>query len=174
MPRRHLLEYLLVQNQQLKQEVSTLRWCSNCWLWISKYQVESFSVSPLLFLGYCLNFVKVYWILSRYPKVIQKQPPRGVPKKRCSENMQQIYRRTPMQKCDLQLRHGCSPVNLLHVFRTLFTKNTSGGLLLAILNSISEWLLLSLQTWEKIWSKFGTISTDQSCECIFMANWKFY
>ena len=26
------------------------------------------------------------------------------------------------------LRHGCSPVNLLHIFRTLFSKNTSGGL----------------------------------------------
>ena len=27
---------------------------------------------------------------------IQKQPPRGVPRKRCSENMKQIYRRTPL------------------------------------------------------------------------------
>ena len=25
--------------------------------------------------------------------------PRGVPRKTCSENMQQIYRRTPMPKC---------------------------------------------------------------------------
>ena len=30
----------------------------------------------------------------------QKQPSRGVPRKRCSENMQQIYRRTTMPKCD--------------------------------------------------------------------------
>ena len=30
----------------------------------------------------------------------QKQPPRGVIRKRCSENMQQIYRKTPMPKCD--------------------------------------------------------------------------
>ena len=29
-------------------------------------------------------------------------------------------------------RHGCSPVNLLHIFRTPFSKNTSGGLLLVI------------------------------------------
>ena len=29
-----------------------------------------------------------------------KQPVRGVLLKRCSENMQQIYRRTPMPKCD--------------------------------------------------------------------------
>ena len=35
---------------------------------------------------------------SRYKK--QNQPPRGVLKKRCSENMQQIYRRTPMLKCN--------------------------------------------------------------------------
>ena len=31
---------------------------------------------------------------------IQKQPSRGVLRKRCSENMQQIYRRTPMPTCD--------------------------------------------------------------------------
>ena len=30
----------------------------------------------------------------------QKQPSRGALRKRCSENMQQIYRRTPMRKCD--------------------------------------------------------------------------
>ena len=31
---------------------------------------------------------------------------------------------------EITLRHGCSPVNLLHIFRTSFTKNTSGLLLL--------------------------------------------
>ena len=41
-----------------------------------------------------------------------------------------------MPKCDFNfiievlLRHGCSPVNLLHIFRKPFPKNTSGGLLL--------------------------------------------
>ena len=93
-------------------------------------------------------------------KFIQKQPSRGVFKKRCSENMQQIYRRTPMPKCDynkvafkftgehpcrglisinlrsnfivITVRHGCSPVNLLHIFRIHLLKNTSGRLLLFI------------------------------------------
>ena len=37
---------------------------------------------------------------SFLPVKIQKQPPRGVLKKWCSENMQQIYRRTPMSNCD--------------------------------------------------------------------------
>ena len=36
---------------------------------------------------------------TKFP-IKQKQPPRGVPRKRCSEIMQQIYRRTPMPKCD--------------------------------------------------------------------------
>ena len=68
----------------------------------------------------------------------QKQPSRGVLKKRCFENMQQTYMRTPMPKCDfnkvakqsnvieIALRHGCSPVNVLHIFLTPFPKNTSG------------------------------------------------
>ena len=33
-------------------------------------------------------------------KIFQKQPFRGVLRKRCSGNMQQIYRRTPMPKCN--------------------------------------------------------------------------
>ena len=54
--------------------------------------------------------------------------------------MQQIYRRTPCREAisinllcnfiEVTLRHGCSPVNLLHIFRTPFLKNTSGWLLL--------------------------------------------
>ena len=31
---------------------------------------------------------------------------------------------------EVTFRHGCSPVNLPHIFRTPFTKNTSGQLLL--------------------------------------------
>ena len=30
----------------------------------------------------------------------QKQPLRGISRKRCSENMQQTYRRTPTPECD--------------------------------------------------------------------------
>ena len=68
---------------------------------------------------------------------IRSSPP--VLRKRCSENMQQIYRGTPMSKCDfskveITFRHECSPVcshvNLLHIFRTTFPENSPGGLLL--------------------------------------------
>ena len=44
---------------------------------------------------------------------------------------------------EITLRHGCSPVSLLHNFRTTFYKNTSG------------WLLL---TSEPIWQHYGSSS----------------
>ena len=54
-----------------------------------------------------LTSLLIRWILHqpilpyrRSISIIQKQPPKGVPRKRCSENMQQIYRRPPMPKCD--------------------------------------------------------------------------
>ena len=31
----------------------------------------------------------------------------------------------------ITLQHWCSPVNLLHIFRTPFSQNTSGGILLS-------------------------------------------
>ena len=36
---------------------------------------------------------------------------------------------------EITLRHGCSPIKLLHIFRTPFSKNTSGRLLLCIRHS---------------------------------------
>ena len=33
---------------------------------------------------------------------------------------------------EITILHGCSPVNLLYIFRTPFPKNTSGGLLFEI------------------------------------------
>ena len=77
---------------------------------------------------------------------LQKQPSRGVLKKRCSENIQQIYRRTPMspmcqsfthvtyfnkvaRQLEIALQHGCSPVILLifleHFFQEHLSRATS-------------------------------------------------
>ena len=78
-----------------------------------------------------IPFTNTNWI--EILQEIQKQPFRVVLWKRCSENMQQIYRRIPMLSfTEIALRHGCSPLNLLHIFRTPFFKNTSEGLLLKI------------------------------------------
>ena len=88
---------------------------------------------------------------------MQKQSSRGVLGKRCSENMQQIYRRTPMPKRDfnkvacnfveITLLHGCSPVNLLHIFRIRFSKDTSGQLLLAM----TQRLLIGNYKFQEFW-----------------------
>ena len=43
--------------------------------------------------------------------------------------MQQIY-----NFIEIAFRHGCSRVNLLHIFRTSFLENTSGRLLLCLPN----------------------------------------
>ena len=58
-------------------------------------------------------------------KNYQEQQSRGVLGRRCSENMLQTYRKTPIPKYDFnkivkQLRHGCSLVNLLHIFGISF------------------------------------------------------
>ena len=54
---------------------------------------------------------------------LQKQPSRGVLRKRYSENMQQIYRKTPMpcNFIEITLGHRCSPVKFAACFQ-----NTSG------------------------------------------------
>ena len=88
---------------------------------------------------------------------IQKQSSRGVPRKRCSKNMQHIYRRTPILKCDcnfieIALRHGCSPVNLLHIFRTPSLKNRTplDDCFFLSGNNIWKWLKNWIYHWSSI------------------------
>ena len=99
-----------------------------------------------------LDFQRIFFcILLKFVLRSTHSFPRGVLRKRCSENIQQMYRRTPMPKCDFNnfieitttllkshfgigsnfieiiVRHGCFSVNLLHIFRTPFYKNTSSA-----------------------------------------------
>ena len=65
----------------------------------------------------------------------QKLLSRGVLRKKYSENMQQIYSRTPLPKCDFNkvannLKLHFSMGAVLHIFRTPSPKNTLGWLLL--------------------------------------------
>ena len=43
------------------------------------------------------------------------------------------FNKVALQLIEITLWHVCSPVNLLHIFRTPFYKNTSGSLLLKLL-----------------------------------------
>ena len=93
----------------------------------------------------------------------QKQPSRGILRKKCSENIQQIYRRTPMPKCDfnkvLGLVHWCSTVSLLHIFRTHFPKNTFGRLLLNII--FRQYLFCECIRRKETWHVFFAVKKDK-------------
>ena len=55
------------------------------------------------------------------PLHLQKQSSRGVLSKRCSENMQQVYRKTPMSRCDFnRVPKHYSHSNLAVHFFSLF------------------------------------------------------
>ena len=113
------------------------------YLQILKYPLSN----PFLLQYYCsVKYRKIKMKVKKEKSFsllyIKKQPSRGVLRKRCSENMQQIYRRTPFRSAisikllynfiEIGLQHGCSPVNLLHIFRTSFPSNTLGRLLLTL------------------------------------------
>ena len=81
-----------------------------------------------IYLIYILHlgiYMSIISISPKFFKIQEKPPSRCVLRKRCSENMQQIYRRTPMPKYDF------NKVEIsLHLFKTPFIKKTSESLLL--------------------------------------------
>ena len=64
----------------------------------SKHQVQTYNEINYLFNYYMLSFTHLSRILCK--EFLGSQLHRGVPRKRCSENMLQIFRRTPIPKCD--------------------------------------------------------------------------
>ena len=90
---------------------------------------------------------------------IQNQPPIGVLWKSCCENMQQIYRRTPMQKCDFNkvalhfgMGVGCSPVNFCIFSEKLLLRIPLDGCFCRLLQFISILNIGSTQTciWDSV------------------------
>ena len=88
---------------------------------------------------------------------LQKQHSRGVLRKMSSENI--ISKFTGEHPCwkgismklqsnfiEITLRHGCSPVNLLYIFRTLFPQNISGELLLKMVYLIESLYSVTMQS----------------------------
>ena len=101
--------------------------------WVVKYLMNNFV--------YVLSRdYSVYYILRHMLHCIfRNSRPDVFLVKGVTKNMQKIDRGTLLPKCDfnlqsnfneITLRHGCFPVNLLHIFKIPFSKNTSGWLLL--------------------------------------------
>ena len=88
---------------------------------ISKYSQENTCVG----FSFLIKFVMVF---SKSVLTLQKQSSRYFLRKSCSENMHQIYKRTPCRSVisiklpynsiEIIFWHGCSPVNLLRSFTT--------------------------------------------------------
>ena len=72
---------------------------------------------------------------SSHPQVFLRKGLLKICSKLAGEHQRQSAISIKLQSnfTEIALLHGCSPVNLLHIFRTYFPKNTSGGLLLLIL-----------------------------------------
>ena len=74
---------------------------------------------------------------------VWKQPFIGVLIKKFSENSDKIIIIIICNFIEITLRHACSPVNMLYIFKTPFPRNTSGRLLLNTLFTIkmsAKWL----------------------------------
>ena len=109
----------------------------------------------------------------------QKQPSRGALKKRCSENMQQMYRRTPMPKCDFnkvakQLYWNrtstwvCSPLNFLLIFRTLFLGTPLGGCFW----NLYDQCYMNGMNWNESWNELKLLRGCSSfCQGCWIRGW---
>ena len=85
---------------------------------------------------------------------------------------------------EIELRHGCSPVNLLHIFRTPFPRNTSGWLLLKIEwccfiaqeRRISLWMFRSsrpeMSCKKSVLRNFGKFTGKHLCQSLFLEKWQ--
>ena len=69
---------------------------------------------------------------------LQKQPPRGVLEKKVFRKYAANLQELQSKFIETALRHGCCPVNLLHIFRTPFPGNTSGWLLFSLIEIKSK------------------------------------
>ena len=85
--------------------------------WLSSYLATA---------GYLAKNYKVYVVC-----IMQKQLSRSVLRKRSSGNMHQIYRRTPVPKCDFN-KVALLSCKFAAYFRTPFPRNTSRQLLLIV------------------------------------------
>ena len=96
--------------------------------------VESFALS----INYCQHIT-----LSTF-LILRKQPSKVVPRKKCSENMQQTYRimwwNFLCNFIKITLWHGCSAVDLLHIFSTPFPNNTYRWLLLILYHLVKAFM----------------------------------
>ena len=104
-------------------------------VWLFIWSLSSFSYHQFFELKYAiLNDQSTVYLQfrSRHPEVFLEKGILKIYSKFTGEHScwSAISIKLLCNFIEIALRHGCSPVNLLHIFRTPFVKNTSGWLLL--------------------------------------------
>ena len=87
-----------------------------------------------------LNIISIHLLTKVHVVMFKSSPPEVFPGKDVLKIRSKFTREHPCRSAisikllcnliEITLRHGCSLINLLHIFRTTFPKNTSGLLLL--------------------------------------------
>ena len=102
------------------------------WESLEVFLVQSCLVMPHSTSGTCSKYAICSKLTERSGN--KKQPSSGVLRRRCSKKCSKFVGEYPCRSVisqtllcnfiDFALCYGCSPVNLMHNFRTLFYKNT--------------------------------------------------
>ena len=99
------------------------------------------------------NYLNVHQILTHFQQFRSSRP-------------EVFLRKGALKTCskfiEIVLRHGCSPVNLLHIFRTPFPRNTSGWLLLMVVTKSLSVLVSYPLTLTILAHKFISLFTEMN------------
>ena len=136
LPSKSVINDVMVKNveglrQGLRQNIPFLFMVGTTYVHIvelySENSVQFENIVPVLgpFRSSRLEMFLRKGVLKTCNKFTGKQPCRSVISMKLQSNF-----------IEITLRHGCSPLNLLHIFRTPFLKNTSGRLLLSFPSAI--------------------------------------
>ena len=108
----------------LSEKLDVYSSCYNIFIILDHFNIE---IKQQQFKAFCDNYGLKSHIRQPTCYIKKKQPPRGVLKNSCSENMQQIYRRTPMPKSDFNkvAKHGTSAWVFSCKFAAYFQKTFS-------------------------------------------------
>ena len=117
-------------------------------------------------------------IMPDYTDISRSIPPEVFLEKKVLERCSKLTGAHPCQKVisinllcnfiEITLWHGCSPVNLLHIFRTFFYKNTYGRLLLHF--TLYAFRRLALLQWASRFSQFHV----PACKVFIKFIWKTF
>ena len=156
----NIIKSKFVRGKQLFNKIYTFMSCNVCckttkhvliglklklYVWTWNYGLETEDFKPLLSWSQQIIVFIPMLFLYLIPTMFRSNHPEVFLEKGVWKYAANLHENTRAEVwfqnfIEITLRHGCSPVNLLHIFRTHFSRNTSG------------WLLLNVASWSEKWS----------------------